>query len=62
MQKSKSELRRLEINAKAQHVLTRSFIKQIPKDEKTGLSNPQNDVYQPSGEIDYSRFNKSIKS
>lgn len=58
MPKSDSEKKRLEDNAKAQQILSRSFAKNIPKIENT---DQLKDIYQPTGDIDYSKFNRAIK-
>lgn len=58
MPKSKAEKERLEIAAKAQHVLSRGYIKNAPANVTTKQPK-SNDVSQPAGEIDYSKFNKS---
>lgn len=59
MPKTKAERERLELNAKTQHLLTLNHVKKVPVESVK----PQNaDVSQPSGEIDYTRFNKSSKA
>jgi hypothetical protein len=58
MPKSKAERERLELNAKMQHVLTQHHVRNGHIQQVS--VKPQNtDISQPSGEIDYSKFNKS---
>lgn len=59
-QKSKAEKERLQINAKNQSLLMQSHIKHAPKASILSV-NLGKDVYEPSGEIDYTRFNKASK-
>lgn len=60
MPKSKAETERLKINAQAQQVLMSSYIKK-PQKEIIINPNQSSDVFQPVGEIDYTRFNKKAK-
>lgn len=59
MPKSKAEKERLDTAAKAQHVLSRMHIQSPPASVITFKQPKSNDVSQPAGEIDYSKFNKS---
>lgn len=56
MPKSRAERERLELNAKTQHLLTLNHVKKV---HVTSVKPQNTDVSQPSGEIDYSKFNKS---
>lgn len=59
-QKSKAEKERLQMNAKNQSLLMQSHIKNAPTASILSVNLGQ-DVYEPSGEIDYIRFNKASK-
>lgn len=61
MPKSIAEIERLKINAQNQNHLMNAHLKKASKDEKVkGINlNRSTDVYQPTGEVDYSRFNKT---
>lgn len=60
--KSKTEKERLEMNAKAQAILMRSFSsKSVEAEVKAQNTRNKNDIYEPEGEIDYSKFNKAKK-
>lgn len=60
MPKSLAEKERLAINAKNQDILLRqqNYAVVVPK---KASQKGNGDVYQPEGEIDYSKFNKSKK-
>lgn len=58
--KSKTEKERLEMNAKAQSILMSSFSKKSV-DDVVNKSTNKNDIYEPTGEIDYSKFTKDKK-
>lgn len=63
MPKSRAEIERLTINAKAQQILIQGLIKQTPKNEVSSINQDQSkDVFQPKGDIDYSKFNKASKA
>lgn len=61
MPKSLAEIERLKINAQNQNHLMKAHLKMTSSNEKTKSINlnRSTDVYQPTGEIDYSRFNKA---
>lgn len=62
MPKSLAEIERLRINAQNQNHLLNAHLKTATINEKKaeGINrNQSNDVYQPTGDIDYSRFNKA---
>jgi hypothetical protein len=60
MPKSLAEIERLKINAQSQNHLMKSFVKNQPSEKVKGINqNQSNDIYQPTGDIDYSRFNKA---
>lgn len=58
MPKTKAEIERLELNAKMMHLLTRNHVKNGHVSQ-TSVKPQNSDISQPSGEIDYSKFNKS---
>lgn len=63
MPKSIAEIERLKINAQAQNHLINAHLKSAVKETSQSINlNQSKDVYQPTGDIDYSRFNKSAKS
>jgi hypothetical protein len=62
MPKSLAEIERLKINAQNQNHLLNAHLKRaaINETQVKGINrNQSSDVYQPTGEIDYSRFNKA---
>ncbi len=62
MPKSLAEIERLKINAQNQNHLLNAHLKRaaINETKVEGINrNQSSDVYQPTGEIDYSRFNKA---
>ncbi len=61
MPKSLAEQQRIAINAKNQDILLRQQQKAVVVTPKASQK-ATTDIYQPEGEIDYSKFNKKKKS
>jgi hypothetical protein len=61
MPKSIAEKQRLAINAKNQDLLLQQTIRTVAVISKASIEKSTTDIHQPSGEIDFRRYNHSKK-